>query len=108
MAAYYAYQKNIEAVAIRIGAFEYKHEWNQLNARDLSAWAEPNDLCSLIVKSIDADLTDDPFIIAHGISNNRFKRLDLSETKRLLGYDPKSDSFATWNIDFKKESKPKV
>ena len=108
MAAYYAYQKNIEAIAIRIGAFEYQHEWAQLNSRDLSAWAEPDDLCSLIVKSIDVDLTGDPFIIAHGISDNRFKRLDLSETKRLLGYDPKSDSFARWNIDFIKESKPKV
>ena len=108
LAAYYAFQKNIEAVAIRIGAFEYQNEWTQLNSRDLSAWTEPDDLCSLIVKCIDADLSDTPFIIAHGISDNRFKRLDLSDTKRHLGYDPKSDSFATWNIDFVRESKPKV
>ncbi len=108
VAAYYAYQKKIESVVIRIGAFEYPHEWHQLNSRDLSAWAEPGDLCSLIVKSIDADLSDDPFVIAHGISDNRFKRLDLSETRRLLGYEPESDSFAAWNIDFVRESKPKV
>ena len=108
LASYYAYQKNIEAIAIRIGAFEYPHEWEQLNSRDLSAWSEPNDLFSLIINSIEIDLLDEPFFIAHGISNNRFKRLDLSETKRLLGYDPKSDSFETWNIGFVKESKANV
>ena len=108
LAAYYAYQKNVEAVAIRIGAFEYQHEWSQLNSRDLSAWTEPNDLCSLIVKTIEVDLTDNPFIIAHGISDNRFKRLDLSDTKRIFEYDPKSDSFTNWNIEFAKDSKPKV
>ena len=47
-------------------------------------------------------------IIAHGISDNRFKRLDLSDTKRIFEYDPKSDSFTNWNIEFAEESKPKV
>jgi len=108
LAAFYAYQKNIEAIVIRIGAFEYQHEWAQLNSRDLSAWAEPEDICSLIVKCVEADLPDNPFIIAHGISNNRFKRLDLTDTKSLLGYTPKSDSFTAWNIDFVKDSEQNV
>jgi uronate dehydrogenase len=30
----------------------------------------------------------------HGISNNRFKRLDISETRRVLGYEPVDDAFA--------------
>ncbi|CAM3567874.1 NAD(P)-dependent oxidoreductase [Parendozoicomonas haliclonae] len=108
IAAYYAYQKNIESIAIRIGAFEYTHEWDELSSRDLSAWAEPSDLCSLIVKCIEADLTNDPFVIAHGISDNRFKRLDLSETKKVLGYEPEFDSFCEWDIAFAKESQPKI
>jgi len=37
-------------------------------------------------------------LIAHGISNNRFKRLDLSETTRVLGYQPVDDAFATFEI----------
>lgn len=37
-------------------------------------------------------------LIAHGISNNRFKRLDLSETTRVLGYHPKDDAFQTFEI----------
>ena len=103
--AYYAYQRNIEAIAIRIGAFEYQHEWSQLSARDLSAWIEPQDLCSLFINSIESDLTDEPFVIAHGISNNRFKRLDISETKKVLGYDPKVDAFNVWTTDVSAESK---
>jgi hypothetical protein len=35
-----------------------------------------------------------PFGIFHGISNNRFKRLDISDTQALLGYTPEDDSFS--------------
>ena len=104
LAAYYAFQKNIEAVVIRIGAFEYRHEWAKLNSRDLSAWAEPDDICSLIVQAIEADLTANPFVIAHGISDNRFKRLDLTDTKKIFGYEPKSDSFDSWGFEFIEDS----
>ncbi len=106
LGAYYAYQKDIEVIAIRIGAFEYQSEWSQLSARDLSAWSEPQDLCSLFINSIGADLSDEPFVIAHGISNNRFKRLDITETKKALGYDPKYNAFDIWNNGFTAESKP--
>ncbi|HHF0522738.1 TPA: NAD-dependent epimerase/dehydratase family protein [Vibrio alginolyticus] len=106
LGAYYAYQRNTEVIAVRIGAFEYQHQWNQLSSRDLSAWSEPQDLCSLLINSIESDLADEPFVIAHGISNNRFKRLDISETKKALGYDPKSDAFDVWGIGLTTESKP--
>ena len=33
------------------------------------------------------------FGVFHGISNNRFKRLDLTETIRVLGYAPQDDAF---------------
>lgn len=104
--AYYAYQRAIEVIAIRIGAFEYQQDWSQLSSRDLSAWSEPRDICSLFINSIESDLTDEPFVIAHGISNNRFKRLDISETRKTLGYNPQADAFQTWMIDLSSESKP--
>ncbi|TKB54658.1 NAD-dependent epimerase/dehydratase family protein [Ferrimonas aestuarii] len=106
LGSYYAYQHNIEVVAVRIGAFEYQKEWCRLSSRDLSAWSEPADLCSLLINSIEAELCDEPFGIAHGISNNRFKRLDLSETKRTLGYQPKADAFAAWDIALAEHSEP--
>ena len=108
LAAYYAYQNKLEAIAVRIGAFEYQYEWAQMSSRDLSAWAEPEDICSLLVRCIEADLAEEPFMIAHGISDNRFKRLDLSDTKRRLGYAPEADSFSTWNINLHNNSIPEV
>ena len=78
LGAYYAYQQNIEVIAIRIGAFQYQQDYSQLSSRDLSAWSEPVDVCSLLINSIETDLNDEPFVIAHGISNNRFKRLDIT------------------------------
>ena len=107
LAAYYAYQKNIEAIAVRIGAFEYTNDWERMSSRDLSAWADPGDLCSLLVRCIEAKLVEGPFMIAHGISNNRFKRLDLSDTKYRLGYAPKADSFSSWRIKLHNDSIPK-
>ena len=72
LAAYFAYQEGLEAISVRIGAFEYAQDWKVLSGRDLSAWASPHDICSLLVQCMEADLGDDPFVVAHGISDNRF------------------------------------
>ena len=66
------------------------HDLN--NARDLSAWLSPRDAVHLLQRSVEAEGVK--YLIAHGISNNRFKRLDLSETTRVLGYQPQDDAFA--------------
>ena len=44
LGAYYAYQQNIEVIAIRIGALQYQQEYSRLSSRDLSAWSEPVDV----------------------------------------------------------------
>jgi uronate dehydrogenase len=98
LASYFAYEKGLEAIAVRIGAFGYAEDWKTMSACDLSAWASPRDLCSLLVRCLEADLGDDRFVIAHGISDNRFKRLDLSETRARLGYSPQDDAFETWHV----------
>jgi uronate dehydrogenase len=108
LAAYYAYQKKLEAIVVRIGAFEYQEKWIQMSPRDLSAWADPQDICSLFIRCIETELTEGPFLIAHGISDNLFKRLDLSDTKTRIGYAPKSDSFTAWNVALHQKSKPRV
>ena len=107
LGACYAYQQNIEVVAIRIGAFQYQQEYSQLNSCDLSAWSESVDVNSLLINSIETDLNDEPFVIAHGISNNRFKKLDITETKKSLGYEPESDAFEVWETGFSDQSIPK-
>jgi len=106
--AFFAYQKNVEVIAVRIGAFGYKHDWVQMSADDLGAWVEPEDLCTLLVRCIEAEMAEGPFMIAHGISDNGFKRLDLSDTRRRLGYNPKADAFKAWDIGLHDNSMPKA
>jgi NAD+ dependent glucose-6-phosphate dehydrogenase len=37
------------------------------------------------------------FAVVNGISNNRHLRMDLEETRRLVGYDPQDDAFDDWS-----------
>jgi nucleoside-diphosphate-sugar epimerase len=52
-----------------------------------------DDLARLMVACLEAP---DPvhFGIFHVLSNNRRNRLDISETRRILGYEPQDDGFA--------------
>ena len=96
LASYYATEKQLSAIALRIGAFEFPEDHHLETTRDLSAFLSPKDACHLLERSILAE--NITFFIAHGISNNRFKRLDLSETVRTLGYQPKDDAFQMFNM----------
>lgn len=96
LCSYYATQRGMTCVALRIGAFEPVEGHALGNARDLSAWLSPRDAVHLIVRAIEAEV--DGFFIGHGISDNRFKRLDLTETKRILGYAPQDEAFASFDI----------
>ena len=96
LAAYFAYNEDLSAIAVRIGCFENPNDHESLNARNLSAFISPRDLGQLLVKCI--EVKDVTFAIVHGVSENRFKRLNLSETKALLGYNPVDDAFKIFNI----------
>ncbi|KOY17691.1 NAD-dependent epimerase/dehydratase family protein [Paenibacillus xylanivorans] len=98
LASYFAYTEGLQSVAIRIGAYDdFQPDGPPLEARDMSAYISPADLCDLMFKAITA--TDlEPFTILHGISNNRFKRLNLEATQKQVGYNPKSDAFALSQI----------
>ena len=96
LCGYYAAKTPLSTIALRIGAFEYPETHNLNNARDLSAWLSPRDAVQLLQCAVDA--VGVKHLIAHGISNNRFKRLDLSETTRVLGYQPLDDAFTTFDM----------
>ncbi|NQX71610.1 NAD(P)-dependent oxidoreductase [Paenibacillus alba] len=98
LASYFAYEKQLQSIAIRIGAYDdYKTEGQPLSARDMSAYISPEDFSELLLKTISAKSLP-PFSILHGISNNRFKRLNIEETKRLVEYTPNSDAFKLCGI----------
>jgi len=96
LCAFYAAKRGLSTIALRIGAFEFPDRHELTNARDLSAWLSPRDAVQLLQRSVEVEGVQ--HLIAHGISNNRFKRLDLSETTRVLGYVPVDDAFREFDI----------
>ncbi len=92
----YADTANLSIVALRIGDFEEYGSEKIRDAFDCSAWISPKDIVQLIVRAIES--RDISFFIAHGISNNRVKRLDLAETQRVLDYEPEDDAFEVFDV----------
>jgi NAD(P)-dependent dehydrogenase (short-subunit alcohol dehydrogenase family) len=89
---YMAEQEGVSCVVIRIGAATTP-EWFSHPQRGLSmvdAFLSYDDFQQLLERSIDDERIR--FAIVHGLSDNRFKRLDLSTTRTLLGYAPKDDA----------------
>lgn len=87
---YMAEQEGVDAIAIRIGAFqplEAAREEKGLPMMD--AFVSHRDLHQLIERCIDADHVR--FALFNGLSDNRFKRLDISDARELVGYAPQDD-----------------
>ncbi len=96
---YFAEQEGMSVIALRIGAFQpLAVAADPHNAGLLDAFVSRRDLNQLIVRCVDDETLQ--FAIFHGLSNNRFKRLDLSDARALIGYEPRDD-LATENPQFK-------
>jgi NAD(P)-dependent dehydrogenase (short-subunit alcohol dehydrogenase family) len=87
---YMAEKEGLSVIALRIGAFQAPEAvLKEGDVSVLDAWVSRRDLQQLIERSIDVEnLT---FAVFHGLSNNRFKRLDISDARELVGYDPQDD-----------------
>jgi len=96
IAAYFAQAEGLSSIVVRIGAYDDGSVQNWLrttpNVRELATYISARDLSQLLVRCIEAP--DIGFAIAHGLSENRFKRLDLTATREILGYAPQDDAFA--------------
>lgn len=87
---YMAEQEGLSVISLRIGAFQPLEAARPPEAvRLLDAFVSERDLNQLIEKSIEADNLR--FAIFQGVSNNRFKRLDISDACELVGYAPQDD-----------------
>lgn len=87
---YYAEKEGLSVIALRIGAFQPVEKAR----KDDSFWmmdcfVSHRDLNDLMVRCIDDDQLR--FAIFHGVSDNRFKRLDISDARELLGFFPQDD-----------------
>jgi NAD(P)-dependent dehydrogenase (short-subunit alcohol dehydrogenase family) len=87
---YMAEQEGLSVIAIRIGGFQPVSKAGQADSiAMLDAFVSERDLNQLIGRCIDADTLR--FAILHGLSDNRFKRLDISDARQLVGYAPEDD-----------------
>lgn len=93
MAHYFAHAEGLSCICVRIGAFEGNHPngLDVYDGRTLSAFASERDLSHLFVRCVEQE--DVQFAIVHGISDNRFKRMNLNSTRATVGYAPQDDSF---------------
>jgi nucleoside-diphosphate-sugar epimerase len=81
------------AIALRIGYFNSEHpDHATASARELSAWLSARDAAELVRAAVEAP--DVRFLVANGISMNRYRAADLSRTMELLGYQPEDDAWA--------------
>lgn len=91
LAAYFAFNEGLPSIVLRIGAYRLTKENKHISPTEQDAFLSADDFNDLLVKCLETpNIT---FAIAHAISNNRFKRLDLTETREILGYQPQADAF---------------
>ena len=90
LARYMAEQEGLSAIALRIGAFQPLERARRDDSVSLlDAFVSHRDLNQLINRCIDVENVQ--FAIFNGLSDNRFKRLDISDARQLVGYDPQDD-----------------
>lgn len=87
---YMAEKEGLSVIALRIGAFQPREVGEQESSVALmDAFVSRRDLHQLIERCIDVENLQ--FAIFNGLSNNRFKRLDISDARQLVGYEPQDD-----------------
>ncbi|HSH78830.1 MAG TPA: NAD(P)-dependent oxidoreductase [Herpetosiphonaceae bacterium] len=87
---YMAEQEGLSVIALRIGGFQpAEAARTERGMWMLDAWVSQRDLLQLIRRCIDVE--NITFAIFHGLSDNRFKRLDISDARQLIGYEPQDD-----------------
>jgi nucleoside-diphosphate-sugar epimerase len=100
LARYYSNAHKLSSLCLRFGAVSYRpgQDPNYDNRYDVShAYIDiiltMEDLTQLVTASVEAK-DDLMFGVFHGSSNNRWKRMDLTDTRAILGYEPEDDAFA--------------
>jgi nucleoside-diphosphate-sugar epimerase len=87
---YMAEQEGLSVIALRIGAFQPREvARGEQGIPMMDAFVSRRDLHQLIERCIDAEHIR--FAIFNGLSDNRFKRLDISDARLLVGYQPQDD-----------------
>ena len=86
---YMAEQENLSVFAIRIGGFGDLESAQKEDIKMMDGWVSQRDLMQLFQKCIEVENVK--WAILHGLSDNSFKRLDISDARELVGYAPQDD-----------------
>ncbi len=87
---YMANKEGLSVISLRIGAFQPLEAARDAGSiQMLDASVSHRDLNQLLVRCVDVENLQ--FAILHGLSDNRFKRLDISDARELVGYAPQDD-----------------
>lgn len=93
LARYYSAAHNLSALCLRFGAVQDRDsEWIEWGHMYIDLIQTLDDNASLIAAAVDA-ADDLMFGIFHGVSDNTFKRIDMTDTKAVLGYAPQDNAF---------------
>lgn len=91
LAHYFAVTEGLSSIVVRVASYEGNGEWKNPDARQLSAFISRRDMAHMFECCIDVE--DLPFAIVQAVSDNRFKRLDITSARELVGYQPQDDAF---------------
>ena len=91
LGSYFATQEGLSVIAVRIANFTEFSAGEEHSARDVSAFLSHRDAVQLLVRAIEVENVN--FAIVNGVSNNRYKRLALDESREILGFMPEDDAF---------------
>lgn len=93
VAAYYGTQTPLSAICLRFGwVVDRNSPEIRVDHPYIDITLTYEDLTRLVTAAIEADDSLD-YRVFHGVSNNRWKRLDISDAREILGYDPQDDAF---------------
>lgn len=92
VAYFYADQHNLSAICLRFAWVTDRNNREHIRPGfyPLNSILTYEDLTRLVAAAIE---TDTHFGIYHGVSNNRYKRLDIEDARREIGYAPQDDAF---------------
>jgi nucleoside-diphosphate-sugar epimerase len=93
VASYYGVQTNLSCICLRFGwVVDRTSDQIRVDHPYIDIALTYEDLTRLVASAIDVE-TDIDYRVFHGVSNNRWKRLDISDARAALGYDPQDDAF---------------
>lgn len=93
VASSYSSSTGLSCLCLRFGwVVDRDNPAIQLGAHYLDITATYEDIAQFITKAIEAPESV-KYGVFHGISNNRYKRLDITSSREVLGYDPQDDGF---------------